>query len=155
MLQTAKTYDELYRNFRWVIPPDYNIGVDVCDRWAAADPARIAIVHLRADGRTEEVTFGALKEQSDRLANVLRAHEVQKGDTVTIYLPMTPEAAYAMLACARLGAGAVCLLSGGAAGVIGEHLDVPHTLVGNLVLEGLLRLAVTDRAFHAAGKNSG
>ena len=58
-------------------------------------------------------------------------------------------------ACARLGAGAVCLLSGGAAGVIGEHLDVPHTLVGNLVLEGLLRLAHDDSAAHAAGKTSG
>lgn len=46
-------------------------------------------------------------------------------------------------ACARLGPGALCLLSGGAAVAIGEHLTVPHRLVGNLVLEGLLRLAAS------------
>lgn len=58
-------------------------------------------------------------------------------------------------ACARLEAGALCLLSGGAAGAIGEHLKVPHRLVANLVLEGLLRLAPGAPATHAAGKNSG
>ena len=58
-------------------------------------------------------------------------------------------------ACARLDPGALCLLSGGAARTIGEHLKVPHRLIANLVLEGLLRLAVTDPAVHAAGKNSG
>ena len=58
-------------------------------------------------------------------------------------------------ACARLGNSALCLLSGGAAGTIGEHLAVPHRPVANLVLEGLLWLAVSDQAPHAAGKNSG
>jgi len=58
-------------------------------------------------------------------------------------------------ACSRLGAEAHCLLSGGAAGVIGEHLGVPHALVANLVLEGLLRLAGESPAAHAAGKISG
>jgi len=58
-------------------------------------------------------------------------------------------------ACSRLGAEAHCLLSGGAAGVIGEHLGVPHVLVANLVLEGLLRLAGESPAAHAAGKISG
>lgn len=48
-------------------------------------------------------------------------------------------------AVARLG-DAVCLLSGGAAAAIGEHLDVPHRRVDNLVLEGLLRLAAEQRA---------
>lgn len=58
-------------------------------------------------------------------------------------------------ACARLEPGALCLLSGGAAGAIGEHLTVPYLRVGNLVLEGLLRLAPGGSAVHAAGKNSG
>ena len=58
-------------------------------------------------------------------------------------------------ACVRLGSGALCLLSGGAAGAIGEHLTMPHRQVSNLVLEGLLRLAVVGPAVHAAGKNSG
>lgn len=58
-------------------------------------------------------------------------------------------------ACARLEPGALCLLSGGAAGVIGEHMKVPHRLVSNLVLEGLLHLAEAAPTIHAAGKNSG
>jgi type III pantothenate kinase len=58
-------------------------------------------------------------------------------------------------ACARLEPGVPCLLSGGAAGTIGEHLKAPHRLVSNLVLEGLLRLAEAGPAIHAAGKNSG
>ena len=58
-------------------------------------------------------------------------------------------------ACGRLGPDARCLLSGGAAGVIGEYLGVPHVLVASLVLEGLLRLAGESPAAHAAGKISG
>jgi type III pantothenate kinase len=58
-------------------------------------------------------------------------------------------------ACARLGPGASCLLSGGAAAAIGEHLRLPHRLVNNLVLEGLLRLALSAPAAHATGKDGG
>ena len=58
-------------------------------------------------------------------------------------------------ACARLGPGTLCLLSGGAAGALAEHLTAPHRLVANLVLEGLLRLALVDTTAHAAGKTSG
>ena len=55
-----------------------------------------------ADG--QRITYGQLHENVCRFANVLKKHGVKKGDRVTIYLPMIPEAAYAMLACARLGA---------------------------------------------------
>ena len=58
-------------------------------------------------------------------------------------------------ACARLAPGALCLLSGGAAGIVGEHLQAPHRLVGNLVLDGLLCLAHDASATHAAGKDGG
>ena len=54
--------------------------------------------------RSEEITYRELHEHVCRFANVLRKYGVKKGDTVTIYLPMIPEAAYAMLACARIGA---------------------------------------------------
>jgi acetyl-CoA synthetase len=51
-----------------------------------------------------EITFGDLKREVSKLANLLKNKGVQKGDTVTIYMPMVPEATYAMLACARIGA---------------------------------------------------
>ncbi|MGE3146209.1 MAG: AMP-binding protein, partial [Pseudorhodoplanes sp.] len=109
MLQPANSYEELYRGFRWRIPRDYNIGVDVCDRWAQADPARVAIVHLRADGRVEEVGFGALREQSNRLANVLRAYGIARGDRVAILLPQMPEVVVAHAAIYKLAAVALPL----------------------------------------------
>jgi acetyl-CoA synthetase len=109
MLQAAQDYDDLYRNFRWKIPPDYNIGVDVCDRWADAEPGRIAIVNVHADGRAENVSFGVLKEQSNRLANVLRAHGVGRGDRVAILLPQMPEAVIAHVATYKLAAVALPL----------------------------------------------
>ena len=52
----------------------------------------------------KKITYNELHEQVCRLANVLKAEGVRKGDRVTIYMPMIPEAAYAMLACARIGA---------------------------------------------------
>lgn len=53
----------------------------------------------------KKITYAELKDEVCRLANVFKAHGVKKGDRVTIYLPMIPEAAYAMLACAyRRGA---------------------------------------------------
>jgi len=103
----AKDYATLYRDFRWAIPARYNIGVDVCDRWAARDPSRLAIVHVRGDGRSESISYGALRETSNRLANVLRAHGVKRGDRVAIFMPQAPEVAAAHIAIYKLGAVAL------------------------------------------------
>ena len=107
MLPQIKNYDELYRQFRWQIPPDYNIGVDVCDRWAALDSRRVAIVHVHPDGRYDDITFGWLRETSNRLANVLRAQGVKRGDRVAILLPQMPEVAAAHVAIYKLAAVAL------------------------------------------------
>ncbi|HET6377964.1 MAG TPA: acetate--CoA ligase [Methylocella sp.] len=55
-------------------------------------------------GESKRISYQELHGEVCRLANVLKAHGVKRGDAVTIYLPMIPEAAYAMLACARIGA---------------------------------------------------
>ncbi len=102
-----RDYDTLYRQFRWNIPPRYNIGVDVCDRWAARDPERLAILYVRGDGRQDRVTFGQMRETSNRLANVLRANGVKRGDRVAIFMPQAPEVAAAHVAIYKLGAVAL------------------------------------------------
>jgi acetyl-CoA synthetase len=104
MLPAASTYAEVYRRFRWEIPAQYNIGIDVCDRWAAADPQRLAILHVKPNGSEERVSFGALRELSNRLANVLRAHGIARGDRVALYLPQAPEVAAAHVAIYKLAA---------------------------------------------------
>ncbi len=108
MLPPIHDYDRLYREFRWPKLARYNIGVDVCDKWADADPGRLAILNVRADG-IENITFGWLREKSNRLANTLAAHGIVRGDRVAVLLPQTPEAAAGHIAIYKLGAVAVPL----------------------------------------------
>ncbi|HEY7998387.1 MAG TPA: acyl-CoA synthetase [Pseudolabrys sp.] len=107
MLPNSRDYDVLYRQFRWNIPARYNIGVDVCDRWADADPTRLAILHVKPDGGEDATTYGWLRDTSNRLANVLRAQGVARGDRVAILLPQAPEVAAAHIAIYKLGAVAL------------------------------------------------
>jgi len=90
---------------RWFEDGLLNASVNCIDRHLPARKDEVAIL-WEGDEPTdsEAVTFGQLHDRVCRLANVLKANGVQKGDRVTIYLPMIPEAAYAMLACARIGA---------------------------------------------------
>src|SRR6185312_15362996 len=107
VLPSARDYETIYRQFRWQVPARYNIGVDVCDRWAAEDSGRLAILNVRSDGREDAITFGWLRETSNRLANVLRAHGVVRGDRVAIMLPQAPEVAAAHIAIYKLSAVAL------------------------------------------------
>jgi acetyl-CoA synthetase len=109
ILRPSTSYDELVANFRWNIPERYNIGTDVCDRWARAEPSRLAIIEARADGTTRDVSFGDLFDASNRLANGLRRHGVMPGDRVAILLPQSAEVAIAHIAIYKLGAIAVPL----------------------------------------------
>jgi len=106
-LPRASDYDTLYREFRWNVPARYNIGVDCCDKWAAREPDRLAILHVRADGGEDAISYGWLRETSNRLANVLRAQGVKRGDRVAIFLPQAPEVAAAHIAIYKLGAVAL------------------------------------------------
>src|ERR1700742_3309034 len=102
-----RDYDQLYREFRWDIPARYNIGVDCCDKWAAQDACRLAILHVHPDGHEDKITYGWLRDTSNRLANVLRAQGVGRGDRVAIFLPQAPEVAAAHVAIYKLGAVAL------------------------------------------------
>jgi acetyl-CoA synthetase len=107
LLPSFNRYEDVYREFRWNVPARVNIGVDCCDRWAARDSGSLAILHVRPDGTQENITFGWLRDTSNRLANVLRAHGVQRGDRVAIFLPQTPEVAAAHMAIYKLAAVAL------------------------------------------------
>ncbi len=109
VLPRVKDYDSLYRQFRWSVPARYNIGVDVCDRWARKEPDRLAILHVLPDGRDEHITYGWLRDTSNRLANVLRAHGIARGDRVAILLPQSPEVAASHIGIYKLGGVALPL----------------------------------------------
>jgi acetyl-CoA synthetase len=109
LLPDLRDYDALYRAFRWDIPARYNIGVAVCDGWADRDPRRLAILHVRPDGKAEEISYGWLKDTSNRLANVLRARGIARGDRVAILLPQSPQVAAIHIAIYKLAAIALPL----------------------------------------------
>jgi len=90
---------------RWFFDGTLNVSANCVDRHLADKADQTAII-WEGDNPAESkhITYRELHEQVCRLANVLKARGVKKGDRVTIYLPMIPEAAYAMLACARVGA---------------------------------------------------
>ena len=110
MLQKKSTYDEVYRSFHWQIPEYYNIGVDVCDKWAD-ERYRLALIYEDEGGRTEKYTFWDIKNLSNRLANALRAHGVARGDRVGILLPQCTETAITHVAVYKLGAIAIPLFT--------------------------------------------
>jgi acetyl-CoA synthetase len=103
ILPRVKDYDSLRRQFQWRVPSRYNIGVDVCDRWAEREPERLAILHARPDGRDVPITYGWLRDTSNRLANALRAHGISRGDRVSILLPQSPEVAASHIGIYKIG----------------------------------------------------
>ena len=111
MLPEAHDYAVLRDAFRWRVPETYNIGVDVCDRWAGAEPHRLALIHLAADGAVREYRFGELRRLANRVANLFRHHGIGRGQRVGILLAQAPETALAHLAVYRMGAVAVPLFS--------------------------------------------
>ena len=101
-------YDTLYTEFRWHVPAELNIADVCCTRWAN-ETTRIAIIYEDEAGHAATLTYAALYDQSNRLANVMRGLGVKKGDRVAIVLPQRMETAIAHMACYQLGAVAMPL----------------------------------------------
>jgi acetyl-CoA synthetase len=93
-------------SIKWYEDGPLNVSANCIDRHLKKRGKQTAIIFEPDDPKAEaqHITYRELYENVCRLANVLKANGVKRGDRVTIYLPMIPEAAYAMLACARIGA---------------------------------------------------
>jgi acetyl-CoA synthetase len=90
---------------RWFADGVLNVSVNCLDRHLPQRADEIAIIWESDDPEVyDTLTYAQLLAEVCRMANVLKARGVRKGDRVTIYLPMIPQAAVAMLACARIGA---------------------------------------------------
>ena len=92
-------------SIKWYEDGTLNVCVNCVDRHLQTRGDQVAIIWEGDDPTVDQqITYRQLYEKVCKFANVLKANGVKKGDRVTIYLPMIPEAAYAMLACARIGA---------------------------------------------------
>jgi acetyl-CoA synthetase len=92
-------------SIKWFEDGVTNVAYNCIDRHLAERADQVAIIWEGDDpSESRHITYQELHDEVCRMANILRNRNVEKGDRVTIYMPMIPEAAYAMLACARLGA---------------------------------------------------
>ncbi|KAL0570147.1 acetyl-coenzyme A synthetase 2 [Marasmius crinis-equi] len=92
-------------NISWFPEGQLNASYNCVDRWAFADPEKTAIIYEADEPNQHEyISYGRLLLEVSKLANVLKGLGVKKGDTVSVYLPMTWYAVAAFLACARIGA---------------------------------------------------
>src|SRR5438270_5439869 len=94
-------YELVRAEHRWQVPAHYNIAVDVCDRHPRE---KLAMIHEHFSGAVREVSWGELQDLSNRFANLLAGHGVQRGDRVAVVLPPTPETAAVFFATWKLGA---------------------------------------------------
>ena len=94
-----------YPNFKWFVGAKCNITANCLDRHASSwRKNKAAFIWLGEDGSERVFTYGRLAQLVNRFANGLKSLGVGRGDRVVIYMPLTPEGAIAMLACARIGA---------------------------------------------------
>ena len=99
------SFDRDDLHVRWFADGKLNVAANCLDRHLEAHGERTAIIWESDDGATTlHISYRELHERVCRLANALRALGAKKGDRITIYMPMVPETAVAMLACARIGA---------------------------------------------------
>ena len=89
---------------KWFVGATINASYNCLDRHLATRGNKAAIVWEGEPGDSRTLTYQQLHREVCKFANALKALGIEKGDRVTIYMPMTPEAAIAMLACARIGA---------------------------------------------------
>src|SRR6202789_4510263 len=99
------SFDPHHVSIKWFEDGVTNVAYNCIDRHLPTRAHQTAIIwEGDSPHRSKHITYGELASHVGHFANVLKWHGVKKGDRVTIYLPMIPEAAYAMLACARIGA---------------------------------------------------
>ncbi|MBN8916695.1 acetate--CoA ligase [Xanthobacter sp. YC-JY1] len=99
------SYDPGHVSIKWFEDGVTNVAYNCVDRHLETRGDQVAIIwEGDSPDESRKITYRELSSEVNKLANILRNRGVEKGDRVTIYLPMIPEAAFAMLACARLGA---------------------------------------------------
>lgn len=108
----------------WFLGGKLNACENCVDRHVKENGDKVALI-WEADepGQEKFITYRELQREVSRLANVLRHNDIRKGDRVAIYMPMIPEAVYAMLACARIGAVHSVVFAGFSAEALRDRIN--------------------------------
>lgn len=143
--QWHKQWDDVLEwNFRepsikWFLNAQLNITENCIDRHAAATPDKTAIIWEPNDPEqpNREISYRELLSEVNRTANMLKSLGVEKGDRVCLYMPMIPELAFAVLACARLGAIHSVVFAGFSAKSLADRINDAECKVLLTADEGL------------------
>ncbi|TXC70746.1 acetate--CoA ligase [Sphingomonas ginsenosidivorax] len=119
------SFDEKDFHVRWFDDGVLNVSANCIDRHLESRADQVAIVWEPDDPAEDprRYTYAELHREVCRFANVLKARGVAKGDRVTIYMPMIPEAAFALLACARIGAVHSVVFGGFSADALANRME--------------------------------
>ena len=155
---TRFTYPDI--SIKWFEDGALNVSANCIDRHLKDRADQVAII-WEADDPAEhkKITYRELSAHVCRLANVMKARGVKKGDRVTIYMPMVPEAAYAMLACTRIGAVHSVVFGGFSPDSLANRIEdcaSDFVITADEGLRGgkpIPLKANTDKAIERAGKN--
>lgn len=129
------SYDDLIQNFRLNIPDNFNFAYDIVDEWAKTEPEKKALIWVDDNGNEKILTFGKIKEYSDRFANVLKEQGIGKGDIVALILKRRWEFWPAVVACFKIGAVALPI----------NHLMMKKDLVYRFNSVNIKALVACDR----------
>ncbi|XP_026164589.1 acetyl-coenzyme A synthetase 2-like, mitochondrial isoform X1 [Mastacembelus armatus] len=111
----------------WFLGGKLNVSVNCLDVHVETHPDRVALIWERDEPGTEvKVTYRELLETTCRLANTLKDHGIQKGDRVAIYMPVSPLAVAAMLACTRIGAVHTVVFAGFSSDALAGRIQDAH-----------------------------
>ena len=101
------SYEDFKKNYKLNIPESFNFGYDIVDEYARLEPSKPALIWLNDDGEEKHFTFGNIKEQSDRIANLLTSLGIKKGERVMLILKQRPEVWFTLVALCKMGAVAI------------------------------------------------
>ncbi len=156
--RSAGQWDFREADISWYAGGKLNASYNCVDRHAASQPEKTAIVWAADEpGEYRSISYRELQRNVARMANVLLAHGIRKGDRVCIYLPMIPELAYSMLACARIGAVHSVVFAGFSAESLRDRIldaGCRMVLTANEALRGGKRIglkATVDQAVEGLG----
>lgn len=120
----TKAGDLTNGDMQWFVGGELNASYNCVDRWAYANPNKLAVIYEADDEKDSySLTYAELLREVSKTAGILKSWGIKKGDTVAIYLPMNANAIIAMLAVARLGAIHSVIFAGFSAGSIRDRVN--------------------------------
>ena len=139
----GKVYEEKLPYFKWFKGGKLNFSHNALDRWARETPDKTALIWVPEPPkeRTLKITYMQLYDAVNRFANVLKKQGIKKGDVVSIYLPLIPEALVAMLACTRIGAIHSVVFSAFSADALKARIE-----------DGEAKILITSDGYYRRGK---